>query len=160
MEMFKEGIMNTDIFLAFFVYFLCVIGVGVYFYNKLKNMKEYFLGGRNLNSWVTAMSAQAADMSGWLLMGLPGCIYAFGTNQAWIAIGLFIGTVLNWIFVSGRLRRYTICANNSLTLPMYFENRFHDKKKILLLISSITISVSSFSSALMICVSLLFSLER
>ena len=80
-------------------------------------------------------------MSGWLLMGLPGSIYALGTGQAWIAIGLFIGTVLNWIFISGRLRRYTIRANNSLTLPTYFENRFHDKKKVLLFISSVTIVI-------------------
>ena len=80
-------------------------------------------------------------MSGWLLMGLPGSIYAYGTGQSWIAIGLFIGTVCNWLFISGRLRRYTIRANNALTLPTYFENRFHDKKRVLLLISSITIVI-------------------
>ena len=75
-------------------------------------------------------------MSGWLLMGLPGSIYAFGTGQAWIAVGLFLGTVCNWLLISKRLRRYTIIANNSMTLPEFFENRFHDKKKILLTISS------------------------
>lgn len=80
-------------------------------------------------------------MSGWLLMGLPGSVYAFGTGQAWIAVGLFIGTVCNWLFVSSRLRRYTIRANNSLTLPAYLENRFHDKKRILLVASSLVIVV-------------------
>ena len=80
-------------------------------------------------------------MSGWLLMGLPGAVYSFGTGQIWIAVGLFIGTVLNWIFISGRLRKYTIAANNSLTLPEYFGNRFRDKKKILLLVSSIMIVI-------------------
>ena len=75
--------------------------------------------------------AQASDMSGWLLMGLPGGVYALGTGQSWIAIGLFLGTVVNWLVISGPLRRYTIRANNSLTLPTYFENRFHDKKKVL-----------------------------
>ncbi len=80
-------------------------------------------------------------MSGWLLMGLPGAVYALGTGQAWIAVGLFIGTVCNWVFISARLRRYTIVANNSLTLPAYFENRFRDEKRILLLISSVVIVV-------------------
>ena len=84
---------------------------------KTKNTEDYFLGGRGLNGWVAALSAQASDMSGWLLMGLPGSIYAFGTGQAWIAIGLFLGTVLNWLLIAKRLRRYTIVANNSLTLP-------------------------------------------
>ena len=80
-------------------------------------------------------------MSGWLLMGLPGTVYALGTGQSWIAIGLFLGTVCNWLFISTRLRRYTIRANNSLTLPEYFENRFHDKKRILLIASSIVIVI-------------------
>ena len=80
-------------------------------------------------------------MSGWLLMGLPGSVYALGTGQCWIAVGLFLGTVANWLIISGRLRRYTIVANNSLTLPAYFENRFHDKKRILLGISSVVIVI-------------------
>lgn len=99
------------------------------------------MGGRGLNSWVAALSAQASDMSGWLLMGLPGSIYALGTGQAWVAIGLFLGTVANWLLISKRLRRYTIVANNSLTLPEFLENRFHDKKRILLCISSIVIVI-------------------
>ena len=108
---------------------------------KTNNSEDYFLGGRGLSGWVAALSAQASDMSGWLLMGLPGTVYALGTGQAWIAVGLFLGTVFNWVCISSRLRRYTIKANNSLTLPAYFENRFRDKKRILLLVSSIVIVI-------------------
>ena len=129
------------ILFAFVVYLLLMIVIGVVYMKKTNNSEDYFLGGRGLNAWVAALSAQASDMSGWLLMGLPGAIYSLGTGQIWIAVGLFIGTVLNWIFISGRLRRYTIRANNSLTLPTYFENRFHDKKKVLLFISSVTIVI-------------------
>ncbi|WP_373214164.1 sodium/proline symporter PutP [Ruminococcus sp. 5_1_39BFAA] len=126
---------------AFAVYLLIMIAIGAVYMKKTASSEDYFLGGRGLNGWVAALSAQASDMSGWLLMGLPGSIYAFGTGQVWIAVGLFIGTVCNWVFISGRLRKYTIAANNSLTIPAYFENRFRDKKKILLLISSIVIVV-------------------
>lgn len=129
------------ILVAFVLYLLGMVAVGAAYTKKNNSAEDYFLGGRSLGGFVAALSAQASDMSGWLLMGLPGSIYAYGTGQSWIAIGLFIGTVLNWLFISGRLRRYTIRANNSLTLPTYFENRFHDKKKILLLISSITIVI-------------------
>lgn len=129
------------IILAFALYLLLMLVIGVVYAKKNSNAEDYFLGGRQLNGFVAALSAQASDMSGWLLMGLPGSVYALGTGQAWIAIGLFIGTVCNWLFISGRLRRYTIRANNALTLPTYFENRFHDKKRILLLISSITIVI-------------------
>lgn len=129
------------IIIAFVLYLVMMIIVGAVYAKKNNNAEDYFLGGRQLNGFVAALSAQASDMSGWLLMGLPGSVYALGTGQAWIAIGLFIGTVCNWLFISGRLRRYTIRANNALTLPAYFENRFHDKKRILLLISSITIVI-------------------
>jgi len=129
------------IILAFVLYLLLMVVIGALCAKKNSSTADYFLGGRKLGGFVAALSAQASDMSGWLLMGLPGSIYALGTGQAWIAIGLFIGTVLNWIFISGRLRRYTIRANNALTLPTYFENRFHDKKKVLLFISSVTIVV-------------------
>ncbi len=126
---------------AFVIYLAMMVAIGAVFMKKTKSAEDYFLGGRGLGGWVAALSAQASDMSGWLLMGLPGAVYALGTGQAWIAIGLFIGTVCNWVFISGRLRRYTIAANNSLTLPEYFENRFRDKKRILLLISSVVIVV-------------------
>lgn len=129
------------IFIAFASYLFMMIIVGIVSMKKTNSTEDYFLGGRGLNSWVAALSAQASDMSGWLLMGLPGSIYLAGTGKAWIAIGLFIGTVLNWLLISKRLRRYTIVANNSLTLPEFFENRFRDKKKILLGISSVVIVV-------------------
>ena len=129
------------VLIAFVCYLMLMIGIGIYSMKKTTSTEDYFLGGRGLNSWVAALSAQASDMSGWLLMGLPGSIYALGTGQSWIAIGLFIGTVLNWLCISKRLRRYTIVANNSLTLPEFFENRFHDKKKILLGISSVVIVI-------------------
>ena len=129
------------ILLAFAVYMCVMIVIGARYAKQTKNSEDYFLGGRNLNGWVAALSAQASDMSGWLLMGLPGSVYAFGTGQAWIAVGLFIGTVCNWLFVSSRLRRYTICADNALTFPSYLENRFHDKKQILLVASSVVIVI-------------------
>ena len=129
------------IIVAFVLYLLLMIIVGAIFAKKNNTAEDYFLGGRKLGGFVAALSAQASDMSGWLLMGLPGSVYALGTGQSWIAIGLFIGTVCNWLFISKRLRRYTIRANNSLTLPTYFENRFHDKKRILLFVSSITIVI-------------------
>lgn len=133
---------NTIAILIAFASYLCMmIGVGIVSMKKTKSTEDYFLGGRGLNSWVAALSAQASDMSGWLLMGLPGSIYLAGTGKAWIAIGLFIGTVLNWLIISKRLRRYTIVANNSLTLPEFFENRFRDKKKILLGLSSVVIVI-------------------
>ena len=129
------------IFLAFLFYLDFMIAIGMIYAKKNSSSEDYFLGGRKLGGFVAALSAQASDMSGWLLMGLPGSVYALGTGQSWIAIGLFIGTVCNWLFISKRLRRYTIRANNALTLPTYFENRFHDKKRILLLVSSITIVI-------------------
>ena len=133
--------MTKWILLAFGCYMLGMLLIGISSAKKNKNADDYFLGGRNLGGWVEALSAQASDMSGWLLMGLPGCIYAFGTNQAWIAIGLFIGTVLNWLFISGRLRRYTIKAGNALTIPEYLSNRFKDEKNILKAISAVVIVV-------------------
>lgn len=129
------------VLIAFTCYLLMMIMIGIFSMKKTNSTEDYFLGGRGLNGWVAALSAQASDMSGWLLMGLPGSVYALGTGQAWIAIGLFIGTVLNWLVISKRLRRYTIVANNSLTLPEFFQNRFHDKKKILLGISSVVIVI-------------------
>ena len=94
---------------AFVVYMGVMIAIGAKYMKSTKNSEDYFLGGRGLSGWVAALSAQASDMSGWLLMGLPGAVYAFGTGQAWIAIGLFIGTVCNWIFISGRQINYREC---------------------------------------------------
>lgn len=128
----------------FVVYLGLMVYIGFRFYNKTDNMSDYILGGRKLNSWVTAMSAQASDMSGWLLIGLPGTAYIIygGTSEAiWTAIGLMIGTYLNWLFVAKRLRKYTEVAGNALTLPDFFENRFRDKKHILKIISSVFIVI-------------------
>ncbi|MCR5178198.1 MAG: sodium/proline symporter PutP [Lachnospiraceae bacterium] len=129
------------IVLAFVIYLSVMVLVGVYSLKQNNSSEDYFLGGRRLGGLVAALSAQASDMSGWLLMGLPGSIYALGTGQIWIAVGLFIGTVLNWLFIASRLRRYTIRANNAVTLPQYLENRFHDDKRGLLLVSSLAIMI-------------------
>ncbi len=130
------------IIVAFALYLLMMVIIGAYFSKRNKSAEDYFLGGRNLGGFVAALSAQASDMSGWLLMGLPGAIYLTGIGgDGWCAIGLFAGTVLNWVFVSKRLRRYTIHANNAVTLPEYFQNRFHDEKKILKKIASIVIVI-------------------
>ena len=126
---------------TFIAYMGMMLFIGASYMKTGNTSEDYFLGGRKLGGWVVALSAQASDMSGWLLMGLPGSVYAFGTGQMWIAVGLFLGTVANWLIISNRLRRYTIVANNSLTLPAYFENRFHDKKRILLGISSVVIVI-------------------
>lgn len=143
---------TITILIAFIAYMLLMILIGA-LCSKNNNNEDYFLGGRGLGSWTAALSAQASDMSGWLLMGLPGAIYAAGTGEVWIAIGLLIGTVLNWFIVARRLRKYTIVANNSLTIPSFFENRFHDGSGILKIISSCIIIVffavytaSAFSS--------------
>ncbi len=126
----------------FILYLGFMMGIGYHFYKKTANLDDYVLGGRGLNSWVAAMSASASDMSGWLLLGLPGWTYATGMGEAsWIAIGLLAGTYCNWRFVAKRLRDYTEKANNSLTLSDYFENRFDDKSKILRIFSAIIILV-------------------
>ena len=122
---------TTWVIISFVIYAVVMCVIGAVFYKRNENLGEYFLGGRRLNSWVAAISAQASDMSGWLLMGLPGAVYAFGTGQVWIAVGLAIGTILNWLFVAKRLRRYTIIAKNSITIPEYIENRFRDSSKII-----------------------------
>lgn len=144
---------NILVLCAFAVYMLIMIVIGFIYSKSTKNNEDYFLGGRNLNSWTAALSAQASDMSGWLLMGLPGSVYLAGTGEVWIAVGLLIGTILNWYLVSSRLRKYTIVSGNSLTIPSFFENRFGDKKGIIKIISSVIIAVfftvytaSAFSS--------------
>lgn len=115
---------NTWTILAFVLYLTVMIGIGVIFSKKSSNVSDYFLGGRGMNSWLTALSAQASDMSSWLLMGLPGAIYLSGLGEAWIAIGLGLGTYFNWLFVAKRLRQYSVVANDSITIPEYLQNRF------------------------------------
>lgn len=133
--------MDTIIIAAVFVIYLGVmVVIGMKYYNKEDDMSEYILGGRKLPPIAVAMSAQASDMSGWLLTGLPGLAYILyaGTSEAiWTAVGLALGTYLNWLFVARRLRKYTQVAGNAITLPDFFENRFRDKKHILRMVSGI-----------------------
>ena len=117
------------ILIAFVFYLVMMIVIGAVYMKKTSSSEDYFLGGRGLNGWVAALSAQASDMSGWLLMGLPGAIYSLGSGQIWIAVGLFIGTVLNWICISGRLRKYTIVANNSMTIPAFLRTVIAIRKR-------------------------------
>ncbi len=130
--------------LAFVLYFVCMLTIGVWFFFKSKsaNEKDYFLGGREMGPWVTAMSAQASDMSAWLLMGLPGSILAFGLGQAWIGIGLAIGTALNWIIVAKRLRKFSAAAGDAITVPQYLTNRFMAKSSALKIVCAVVFLVS------------------
>ena len=137
---------NVIILVAFAVYMLIMIAIGFVYSKRTKNNEDYFLGGRNLGGWTAALSAQASDMSGWLLMGLPGSVYLAGTGEIWIAIGLLLGTILNWYLVSSRLRKYTIVAGNSLTIPSFFQNRYRDSKGVIKIVSAIIIAIFSFSS--------------
>lgn len=132
---------NPTIVVTFILYLLFMLGVGAYFYRRTTSISDYILGGRRVNYWVTSLSAQASDMSGWLLMGLPGYAYLAGLEAFWIAFGLAVGTWVNWRFVARRLRVYTELAGDSITLPDYFENRFRDSSKILRIVSSIFILV-------------------
>lgn len=129
------------VIIACVIYACVMLFIGGSFFRKTSDASDYFLGGRNLNPFVAALSAQASDMSGWLLMGLPGAVYALGTGQMWIAVGLALGTALNWIFVAKRLRRYTIQAGDAITIPQYFENRFRDKSHILRVASALFITI-------------------
>lgn len=147
----------VTIAIVFIIYLAIMVGIGFKFYSKTSDLSDYFLGGRNLGSWLTALSAQASDMSGWLLIGLPGTAYVIyaGTSEAiWTAVGLIIGTYLNWLFVAKRLRKYTEVSGNSITLPDFFENRFKDTKHILRILSAVFIMIfflvytsSQFSAA-------------
>ena len=134
---------TVQILISMAIYMAAVILIGVFYAKRAnKNSEEYFLGGRSLGPWVTAMSAEASDMSGWLLMGLPGVAYWCGLADAfWTAFGLAVGTYLNWLIVSKRLRRYSIKAGNSVTLPEFFSNRFREKNPVILMISAIFILI-------------------
>ena len=125
-------------YVMFGVYLLVMIAIGCIFATKIKSTAEYFLGGRGVGAWVTALSAQASDMSGWLLMGLPGAIYVAGLGKSWVAIGLAVGTILNWLFIAPRLRIYTE-KTNAVTLSTFFENRFRDRLGLLRALSGIVI---------------------
>ena len=153
---------NTiQILVAMVIYMATVIAIGlVYAKRANKSSEEYFLGGRSLGPWVTAMSAEASDMSGWLLMGLPGVAYWCGLADAfWTAFGLAVGTYINWLVVSKRLRRYSVQANNSITLPEFFSNRFREKKKTIMMISAafILIFFTVYASSCFVTCGKLFS---
>lgn len=134
---------RVQVLIAMFSYMAIVIGIGVYYAKKANESSEnYFIGGRSLGPWVTAMSAEASDMSGWLLMGLPGVAYWYGLSDAiWTAIGLAIGTYINWLIVAKRLRRYSTVAGDSITIPDFFSNRFRENKKILMTIAALFILI-------------------
>ena len=152
---------TTQILIAMVIYMAAVIAIGVIYAKRAnKSSEDYFLGGRSLGPWVTAMSAEASDMSGWLLMGLPGVAYWCGLADAfWTALGLAVGTYLNWLLVSKRLRRYSIRANNSITLPEFFSNRFREKKKTIMLIAAafILIFFTVYASSCFVTCGKLFS---
>ena len=130
------------IMIAIIIYLGGMLYIGYRCSKKNEDTDDFYLGGRKLGPFVTAMSAEASDMSSWLLMGLPGVAYLTGISDAgWTAIGLAIGTYINFLIVAKRLRRYSHVANNSITLPQFFKNRFHDESRILLLISAIIIVI-------------------
>lgn len=135
--------MNAEL-IVFIIYLLFMLGIGVYFFIKSRGSgeKEYFLGGRQMGPWVSALSAGASDMSAWVLMGLPASIYAYGIGQSWIAIGLAAGYALSWIFEAPRLRRFSIAANDSITLPQYLTNRFKSSSKVLQILCALIFLVA------------------
>ncbi len=130
--------------IVFVIYLLFMLGIGVYFFLRSKGGgdKDYFLGGRQMGPWVSALSAGASDMSAWVLMGLPASIYAAGIGQAWIAIGLAIGYIISWLVEAPRLRKFTIVSNDSITVPQYLTNRFLSKSKALQVICAVIFLVA------------------
>ena len=132
---------STPLVVTFAIYLLLMVGIGFAAWRSTKSFDDYILGGRSLGSYVTALSAGASDMSGWLLLGLPGALYLGGVSEAWIALGLIVGAWCNWKFVAGPLRVYTERTNNALTLPDYFTHRFADKSKLLRILSALVILV-------------------
>ena len=136
--------MNYYELAAFILYFIVVIGIGLFFFFKSKNEseKDYFLGGKSMSGLVAALSAGASDMSAWVLMGLPGSIYLYGMGQVWISIGLLIGTILAWVLVAPRLRVYSTMAGDSITIPQFLTNRFFEKSPLLRIICAVVFVVA------------------
>ena len=135
---------NTTELVVFIVYLVGMIGVGLFFFLRSRGSgeKEYFLGGRKMGPWVSALSAGASDMSAWVLMGLPASVYALGLGQAWIAVGLALGYALSWIFEAPRLRAFSIAADDSITIPQYLTNRFKSKSHALQVVCAIIFLVA------------------
>ncbi|KJD55329.1 proline:sodium symporter PutP, partial [Bacillus amyloliquefaciens] len=133
--------MDYGILISIGIYMAGMLFIGYFAYRRTSNLTDYMLGGRNLGPAVTALSAGASDMSGWLLMGLPGAMFLNGLSSGWIVVGLTIGAYLNWVYVAPRLRTYTETAGNSITIPDYFENRFKDGSRLLRVTSAFVILV-------------------
>jgi sodium/proline symporter len=134
---------KMQVFIAMCIYMASVVAIGLYYAKRANESSDnYFIGGRSLGPWVTAMSAEASDMSGWLLMGLPGVAYWCGLSDAfWTAIGLAVGTYINWLLVAKRLRRYSSVAGDSITVPDFLSNRFKENKKVIMTISALFILI-------------------
>jgi len=130
---------DAPLLVTFVAYLLLILVLGIKAYRQTHDLGDYILGGRRLGSVVTALSVGASDMSGWLLLGLPGAIYLAGISEVWIGVGLVIGAYFNWLFVAKPLRIFSQQANNSLTLPDYFENRFNDNTRVLRVVSALVI---------------------
>jgi len=150
--------MSTATLITFLIYLIIVIILGILAFRQTHTLADYVLGGRKMSSGVTALSAGASDMSGWLLLGLPGALYANGLNQVWLALGLILGAYLNWRFVAARLRISTEQANNALTLPAFLHQRFQDHSHLLRLISALVILIffTFYTSAGLVSGALLF----
>lgn len=133
--------MDLQLLSSIVVYMVGMLLIGYFAYKRTSNLTDYMLGGRTLGPAVTALSAGASDMSGWLMMGLPGAMFAQGISASWIAIGLTLGAYANWLYVAPRLRTYTEVANNSITIPAFLENRFGDASRILRLVSGLVIMI-------------------
>ena len=129
------------VFASFVGYLVLMLGIGFFFSRRQESLGDYYLGGRRMNKWVVALSAQASDMSGWLLMGLPGAIFVGGFSEAWIGIGLLIGTYLNWKIVAYRLRCYSQKCGDSITIPDFICNRFRDRTGVSRMVAAVIILV-------------------
>ena len=136
--------MNLSELLMFVLYLVFMLGIGIWFFVRSKDdgEKGYFLGGRQMGAWVSGLSAGASDMSAWVLMGLPASIYSYGMGKTWIAIGLFIGYSLSWIFIAPRLRSFSIVCGDSITIPQYLTNRFGAHSRALQVISAVIFLVA------------------
>ena len=132
---------STPTLVTFAVYIAAMLGIGWWAWRRTRTFDDFILGGRSLNPFVTALATGASDMSGWLLMGLPGALYVGGASESWIAIGLVLGAYANWKLVAARLRVYTERADNALTLPDYFTRRFEDRSGLLRIYSAVVILV-------------------
>jgi sodium/proline symporter len=133
--------LEIQLIISITIYMIGMLWIGYYAYKRTSDLSDYMLGGRNLGPAVTALSAGASDMSGWLMMGLPGAMYTQGLSASWIVIGLTLGSYTNWLYVAPRLRIYTEIASNSITIPSFLENRFEDRSNLLRLVSGIVIMV-------------------